>query len=324
MQNLRAKVILSLIFALVVILALAFYADLPQLLDAIGKFHWQFLPLALGVTLVNYLLRFVRWHYYLSVIDLRTLPRRDSFLIFFSGLSLTMTPGKVGELMKAFLLKERAGASVSATAPIIAAERLTDLLGVFFLAAIGLAFFPVGLTALALFLIAVVAFIIVVQQRTLAERVLQLAARLPLLGRFVPIARQLYASTYLLLRLRPLLIALALAIVAWFAECVAFFFVLIGLGQAPSVLLLFHATFIYAAASLLGAISMLPGGLGATEGGMALLLQQIVSLPRDQAVAATLSVRLCTLWFAVLLGLIALLFLGLPKLKLDPRKSPSI
>ena len=96
-------------------------------------------------------------------------------------------------------------------------------------------------------------------------------------------------------------------------ECVAFFIVSIGIGQPPSALLLLQATFIYAAASLFGAVSMLPGGLGATEGGMALLLQQIVLVAREDSVAATLIVRLCTLWFAVLLGVVALAVLGIPK-----------
>lgn len=317
MQNLKGKIVLSLSLALVVILGLAFYADLPQLLEALRNFHWQFFFAALAITLLNYFLRFGRWHYYLHVLDIRHVPRRDSFLIFMAGMSLTMTPGKLGEVIKSFILKERYHTAVTTTAPIVAAERLTDLLGMFFLAAFGLAFFPVGIGALAIFLVAMIAFIFVVQQRALSERLLDRAARLPILGRFVPLARNMYESTYLLLRLRPLLVAMALAIVAWFAECVAFFLVLLGIGQAPTLVLLLQATFIYAAASLLGAVSMLPGGLGATEGGMALLLGQIVRLARDDAVAATLIVRVCTLWFAVILGAMALMLIGFAPTKME-------
>lgn len=310
MQNLKGKIVVSLVLALVVILGLAFYADLPQLLDALRNFEWQFFFAALAITLLNYVLRFARWHYYLGVLGIQNVPRRDSFLIFFAGMSLTMTPGKLGEIIKSFILKERFDTPVTTTAPIVAAERLTDLLGMFFLAAFGLALFPVGIGALAISMTAMGAFMLVVQQRALSERLLDSAAHLPLVGRFVPLARNMYESTYLLLRLRPMLIGIALAIAAWFAECVAFFLVLVGIGQAPTPLLLLQATFIYAAASLLGAISMLPGGLGATEGGMALLLGQIVGLARDEAVAVTLIVRVCTLWFAVTLGAIALMLIG--------------
>jgi glycosyltransferase 2 family protein len=317
MQNLRGKVVLSLLFALLVFLALSFYADLPRLVSAFEKFQWSLLPLALAATLGNYLLRFLRWHYYLSVIGVKNVPARESLLIFISGFALTMTPGKLGEVVKSFLLKDRYAAPVSYTASIVVAERLTDVLGMFFLAAAGLAFFPIGLGAVAIFLVATGLFVAVVQQRSFAERMLALFDKLPFFGRFAQLARNLYESTHLLLRIKPLVIATVLAILAWFGECLAFFLVLIGIGQTPTILLLLQATFIYAAASLFGAVSMLPGGLGATEGGLALLLEQIVNVAREQSVAAALIVRLCTLWFAVLLGALALLSRGLPRIKLE-------
>jgi glycosyltransferase 2 family protein len=319
MQNLRSKIILSLVLALVVILALAFYSDLPRLLAALAQFKWQFFPLALVAAFLNYVLRFVRWHYYLGLIGAHAVPRRQSFLIFFAGMSLTMTPGKMGEVVKSFLLKERYATPLSVSAPVVAVERLTDVLGVFALASLGLVFYPVGLGAVALFLVAVTAFIVVILQRALSERLLDLAARLPFMGRIAHLTRNMYESAYLLLRAEPLVIAILLAIAAWFAECFAFYLVLLGAGQSPTLTLLLQATFIYAATSLLGAISMLPGGLGATEGSMALLLEQIVNLAREEAVAATLIIRLCTLWFAVGLGLIGLLATGLPRLAPEPR-----
>jgi len=313
MKNLRPRIILSLLFALVIFVALTFYADAPRLLAAFEKFDWRFLPLALGVTLLNYLLRFARWHYYLRVLAIRNLSRRDSFMIFLTGFSLTMTPGKLGELLKSLLLKSKCGTPLSYSAPIIAIERITDALGMVILAAAGLAFFPqFGVGALAAIIGVTLVFVIAVQQRALAERLFALGERVPFLSRFVGVARNLYASAYWLLQFKPLVIAIGIAVAAWFAECVAFFFVLMGIGQTPTPLLLLQATFIYAAASLFGAAVMTPGGLGATEGGMALLLEQIVMVARESAVAATLIVRLCTLWFAVLLGVIALLLIGMP------------
>ncbi len=315
MQNLRGKLAVSLVFALLVFVALAFYADAPRLSAAFVKFDWRFLPLALAATLANYAIRFARWHYYLDLIGVKDVSRRDSLMIFLGGFSLTMTPGKLGDLLKSFLLKGRYGTPVSYSASIVGAERLTDVLGMILLAAAGLAVYPLGIGALAVVLATTAIFVALVQRRALAEHLLAYLARVPVIGRFVNLARNLYESAYLMLRVKPLLIAIVLSTAAWWGECIAFFFILLGIGQTPSLLLLLQATFIYAAASLFGAISMLPGGLGATEGGMALLLQQIVLVAREEAVAATLIVRLCTLWFAVLLGVIALLVLGVPKEK---------
>lgn len=315
MQNLKSRLIISIVFALVVFVALTFYADAPRLLNALAKFDWRFLPLALVTTIANYLIRFLRWNYYLNVIGVKNVPRRDSLLIFLSGFSLTVTPGKLGEVLKSVLLKTRYGTPVSYSASIVFAERLTDVLGVVILAAMGLVFYPVGIGALAAVLVITGFFVAVVQRRTLAERLLDMIAHTPKLGRFADIARNLYESAYLMLNAKPLVTAIGLAIAAWFGECLTFFIVLLGIGIAPSWLLLLQATFIYAAASLFGAVSMLPGGLGATEGGMALLLQQIVGVAREEAVASTLIVRLCTLWFAVLLGGIALIVFGRMKSK---------
>lgn len=309
----RQRIIVSLTFALVVFLVLTFYADAPRLWDALVHFDWRFLWLALTTTLVNYLLRFVRWHYYLDVVGIKNVQPFNSLLIFLAGFSLTMTPGKLGEVLKSFLLKERYQTPVSYSASIVVAERLTDVFGMIILAAIGLALYPAGIGVLTMVLLGTLLFVIIVQQRGLAERLITLIARVPIVGRLAELLRNLYESAYLMLRLKPLLIAIALATMAWFGECVSFWFILQGIGATPSGLLLLQATFIYAAASLFGAALMLPGGLGATEGSMALLLQQIVGVAREASVAATLIVRLCTLWFAVLLGVIALVWIGVPR-----------
>jgi uncharacterized protein (TIRG00374 family) len=65
------------------------------------------------------------------------------------------------------------------------------------------------------------------------------------------------------------------------------------------------ALFIYAFSMLVGALSFLPGGLGGAEATMVALLM-LNHIAQPQAVAATILIRLATLWFAVVLGVIAL------------------
>jgi uncharacterized protein (TIRG00374 family) len=309
-SNLRQKITLSLGFAALVYLALTLYADAPKLALTFLNWNWRWLLLTIPAVLANYLVRAVRWHYYLHVIGADYVPPRASLLIFLSGFSLTMVPGKLGELVKSILLKSHYDVPITRSAPIIAVERLTDVLGMLFLAALGLSHYPLGVPMFALVLAGTSALILLIQVRALADYLLTRVERLPVVGRFAHVIRNLYESTYVMLQWRPLLIALALSVVAWFGECLALLFILLGFGLAPTFELLLQATFIYAAASLFGAALMLPGGLGATEGSMALLLQQVVSVAHADSVAATLIVRLCTLWLAVLLGVIAVLALG--------------
>lgn len=65
------------------------------------------------------------------------------------------------------------------------------------------------------------------------------------------------------------------------------------------------ATFdIYGLAISIGALSFLPGGLGGTEATMIFLLGVTGASVAD-AGAATILLRLATLWFAVLIGIVA-------------------
>jgi len=97
----------------------------------------------------NYLIRFLKWEYYLGVLEIRGVPKGESLLIFLSGFVLTVTPGKVGEVFKSLILKEIHGVPVERTAPIVVAERVTDLIGVITLIAVGAALFAAALAVIA-------------------------------------------------------------------------------------------------------------------------------------------------------------------------------
>src|SRR5690348_8613312 len=162
MARTRTKILFSLIFGLVVIAAISFYADLPRLLQAFRLFPWALLPAILGLTLLNYGLRFVKWDYYLHCLNLGV-PRGTSLRIFVAGLSMAITPGKVGELLKSYLIKRYNGTPMSRTAPVIMAERLTDGLAMLFLALGGLALYGIGWQGLLGILLAALALIGVIQ-----------------------------------------------------------------------------------------------------------------------------------------------------------------
>ncbi len=310
--GLRQKIVLSLAFAALIYLGLTLYGDAPKLAQALLNWDWHWLPVILAAVLCNYLVRFLRWHYYLHLIGIKNVPIPASFLIFLSGFSLTMVPGKLGELLKSVLLKSRYGTPITYSASIVAAERLTDTLGMVLLVAAGLVVYPVGLPALAAIVLSILVLILLMQSRRLAEALLGLIERLPIVGRFAHLARNLYESAYLMLRWKPLVIAIGLAVVAWFGECLAFFLVMVAFGLPATATLLLQATFIYGGASLFGAVTLLPGGVGATEGSMTSLVQLLIGLNATIASAATLIVRVCTLWFAIVVGGVALLIFGLP------------
>jgi len=83
--------------------------------------------------------------------------------------------------------------------------------------------------------------------------------------------------------------------------------VLLGMGLAAHPLVLTQAAFILNTSILAGSLTMIPGGLGVAEGGIAGLTQLFLGMTPERAVVATLLIRFCTLWFGVSLGLAALI-----------------
>lgn len=305
-RKIRTGIILSLILAFIVMVVIALYADVPQMFRAFAHFRWEFLPIILGLTLFNYFFRFFKWQYYLRRLKIRLAWKR-SFLIFLSGLSMAITPGKVGELLKSYLLKRTTGEPISRTSPIIVAERLSDGIAMLLLAATGLVLYRFGWELLLFFLVVGLGAIIIIQNRRLSLALLSYGERLPLVSRIAHLIRTFYESAYILLQWKPLLLAVSIGFVSWSGECGALYFVFTGLGIAPSPDLLIKATFILAVSSLVGSASGLPGGLGTADGSMLGLTRLLVTPSAAVAGAATLLIRLCTLWFGLGIGVIALL-----------------
>jgi uncharacterized protein (TIRG00374 family) len=95
---------------------------------------------------------------------------------------------------------------------------------------------------------------------------------------------------------------IALSLVSWFFECLGFYLILENFNLDFT---LFWASFTYAFSTIIGSITMLPGGLGVTDGSITYLLL-LGDVQESIAVAATFIVRAVTLWFAVLVGIVSL------------------
>src|SRR5438552_5716344 len=177
--------------------AIALYGDVPHMLTTLAHFHWQYLPLILGLTLFNYGCRFGKWQYYLRRLKI-TIGLGKSLLIFLSGLSMAITPGKVGELLKSYQLKRATGVAISRTSPLIVCERLTDGIAMIGLAATGLVLYHLSWGFLLALLLLGFAGIALIQNRTLALGLMKQSERFPGLARIAHAMRSFYESAYTL------------------------------------------------------------------------------------------------------------------------------
>lgn len=312
--------LISLVLGIVVIFGLLIYSDFADVAQALSQFRWQYLPLILGLALLNYGLRFIKWHVYLGKVGVTGLARMDSLYIFGSGLAMAITPGKVGEWLKSYLLNQSHGTPIGRSAPVIIAERVTDMLAMVLLTLGGVIAFGGGWQVMAIALALTVGVIALARNRGLALKVLSLLSKPRFLSKWVGSVEQFYESAYVLAGTWNVVWATLLSVASWFGECLALYLVMLGLGIEGSWMTLLAITFINAVSSLAGALLMLPGGLGATEGGITGLSQVLLGVAKGPAGAATLIFRLCTLWFAVALG-IGMLLLATRRMESIQRKA---
>lgn len=293
----KKRLIVSLVFGVLVFVAFTIYAEADAVFDAYKSFQWSYLPLIVACTSTNYLFRFWKWDYYTAELGIRP-PFKQNVIIFFAGFVMAVTPGKFGEVLKSYLLKQENTTPISKSAPIILAERLTDFIGLIFLVIIGAWVFGYGRRAVALFALFFFGITALLSWRRGSEFVLQRLEKIPLIAKRAHHLRDAYESIYLLLRFRPLAIATALSIMSWAFECLGYWIILNTFGAPPTVL---KATFIYAFSTIVGAVTMLPGGLGATETSLT-GLAMLAGTSKSVAVASTFIIRTATLWYAVVLG----------------------
>ena len=292
------------IAAVIAVAAISVLGDVRHLGQRLTGFAWSAFVAALGLALANYALRFVRWQVYLARQKVRV-PTRSSALVFGAGLSLSITPAKLGELVKSYLLRELHDVSVPRTAPIVVAERVTDLIALLVLAIVGVAAYGVDPTLVAIAAAAIGAGLVLLAWPRPTRALIDLVTRPQVVRRLRDPLHETFDGLVALCRPAPLALATLIAIPSWGCECVGFAMICNGFPGAHVDLGL--AIVIYAGTTIAGALSFLPGGLGVTEGAMTLaLVEGAAHFDRAAAVAATLLTRLATLWFAVVLGVVCL------------------
>lgn len=310
-SKLGRRLVVAMLFGVAVYGALVLYRGAEKIGHELASFAWPLFAVACGLSFVNYVLRFLKWEYYLAVLDIRDVPKPTSFLTFLSGFVLTVTPGKVGEVFKSVILQDVRGIPVERTASIVVAERVTDLIGVIVLIAVGSFSFPGGVVWMSAGLLLVLMILVLVGSPRTGAWVVASLPKLPgPLGRIGSRVAAKMAEALARLRTitapRHLVWPTALSIVGWGLEGIGLWLILRGFHQSPAMTL---TGFFYATATLAGALVPVPGGLGVTDKLLEEQMARLGGVPAATATSAMLLARFATLWFAVIVGFIALAIL---------------
>lgn len=302
-KQLVRKLVLPLLLALLAYSALLLYGDAAGVADAARRLPLTTILAGIALSLASFGLRGARWQYYLHLSAIRV-PVGPSLLVFLTGLGMSITPGKVGELLKSLLLKEGWDVPVARSAPIIVAERVMDLTALVTLGAAGFIWSRSPALAILVSVVGTSTVFALGKSRRLGLLFIDLLTKIRPIARFREKLLTAHASLNDLWGGVPFVSAFILSICAWSLQ--ALILVLFGAGMPPDGVGVADALVAYSAPLLAGTLALLPGGLVLTEASMAGTLQGLSGVSSTAAATLTILVRGVTFWLAVAVGFPAL------------------
>ncbi|MDA3863780.1 MAG: lysylphosphatidylglycerol synthase transmembrane domain-containing protein [Deltaproteobacteria bacterium] len=307
-KNMGLKLILVLFFAVTVYFSLLIWSGRENLRQAFANYDLKWFFLALGLSSLNFILRYFRWVFMLKDVNFE-IPHKINLPVFFSGLAFTMTPGKAGEAVKSYFLKKK-GYSVVKTLSVVFMERYSDLIAVLLLAGIGLPFHAKGYLAF-FFSVLLVFFVFFFSSTRLGHRILLYFFRkIAFFQRFQVQIKALLTQIKQFSRQPKVFFYLVMGMIGWGLEALALYYLALGAGIPISW---WQAVFIFSISTLAGIV--FPGGLGGMEGMLVFLLAPLAI--KSQVVLVIFLLRLATLWWATLSGSCFLVFLLKKNLSAD-------
>ena len=282
---------------------LMFASDLKLISEKLQNFQLEYVFIIIPIVTFSFFIRGFRWLLFLKYLKIN-IGIKNSFGIYFAGMAFGITPAKVGELIKSQILKNKYSIAISKTAPIIFVERYYDLFGIAIISFVVLLFLNFE-TWIVLILLAVSILLLgIAQQKSISLKILNSFSKIPFFNKYVNNLITGYETIHVLLSPKIFIKSILLSKSAWIVESIGVFFIFQAFGSSLDFA---NILFIFTSSTLLGGISLLPGGIGVTEGGM---LAQLLLRDIDYsfALCLVLTVRLFTLWMSVIIGFISLKF----------------
>lgn len=299
-------VVLSAILFAAIFIAISFTAGMENVWDKFALLSPAMWVSLLGLSIVNYICRGMKWHIFGNRLNLNV-PLKNMAVYYFSGMAMTVTPGKIGTALRLWFLKKKHNVSYNKGLPLMIMDPVTDLASLFIMTIASVTAFGGGHTAgIALFGSILVGILVLFSNPYLFQKVIKCIYRI--FGKRKP---RVFAAIQKMVRNITRLVTpkvltgtVSFSMIGWLASVTAFWYILNQMGADVS---LWQAMFVFSFSTILGGAMMTPGGLGGTEASMVLLLVAL-NVPYDVALAATLVSRATTLWFGVLVGFVFMPF----------------
>ena len=300
------KFLIVIIITIMVYAVFLFISDFNLVYEKIINFKIIFVPVILSLVSLNWVVRFYRWHLLLKNSNIH-IPIKNNFIIYLASLSLSITPGQIGEAIKSEFLKKQFKIPRSKTLPIIFIEKFYDLMGVLIASVIGVWYFEGGLYLISVGIILLGLIFVLMLSQNIFKKLLSLICKIRFFSKYQKNFLESYSVLRKSLKTKIGLKSGILSFIFWVIQGVAVYFVLLALEINQLNFLIVTSS--NAISVLIGALSFMPGGLGVTEASMGGLLS-LQGVEISFALIAAVIIRIFTSWYTVVAGFIALKFSG--------------
>ena len=305
-MKLDNRLILVLVAVIGIYAVFLFVSDYNIISEKISNFKINYLPLILFFVSVSWIPLIIKWHLLLKNCEI-DIPLKKSILVFFSGVAFEITPGQVGSLIKAQILKTSSNIPRTKTVPIIAVEKVYDLISAILASIIGIIILGIEpyLIAIAILVLSVIFFFI--YYRPASEIFFKRITKTKFFSKYIDNLSEFHAIFQKSTNVKIATICILLGVTYWFIISTAAYYILLAFDI--NVLDYLTVLAIYTTSILLGAISFIPAGIGITEGTIAGLLT-LNGIDVSTALILSVMIRVLTLWYSVGVGFISLKFTG--------------
>ena len=279
-------------------------SDISTISDKISSFKIEFLPIIILLVTSGWFVMFARWNLLLknSAIDI---PLKDNFMIFISGFALGVTPGKVGELIKAQLLKNKFNIPRSKTAPLVIVERFYDFFAIAIISLFGILVFEYSIYIFTILAIGIIIFLTITSSEKLFLKFLQKIEKIKFLRNFSSELPKSFTIIQKSTRGKIFPLSIILSVIFWILDSIIAYLTLLSFGI--DIIDYFVLMSIYTSSIILGVISFLPLGIGVVEGSMVGFLS-LNGIEFPLATAIVVFIRFFTRWIGVMAGFLGLKF----------------
>ena len=260
------------------------------------------MPLILLLVTVSWIPLIIRWQFLLKTSEIY-IPFTKSILVYLSGSALQITPGQIGELIKAQILKTGFNIPRTKTAPVVLVEKVYDLIGAIIASIIGIIILEleIYLIIFAIFVLALIFFFI--YYKPAFEFFLKQIIKMKFFSKYTENISESYEIIKKITTPQIAIRSVSLSITYWFIVSIAVYYTLLAFDI--DILNYLKVLSIFTTSTILGAITFIPGGIGVTEGSIAGFFT-LEGINMSTALVLSVMIRIVTLWYNVSIGFIAL------------------